>query len=334
MSGFWWRTDEPVWAEAALWPLSVASLAYRAGAALARGSIRPVKAGAPVISVGNLVVGGAGKTPVALELAERLLRRGKQPALLSRGYGRRARRPVEVSEQTPCALSGDEPLLLKRRCPRLRVLVGPRRAVLASQAVARGADVLLLDDGLQHHELERDLDVVVMDASNPLGNGRLLPRGPLREPLESLRRVRRGLLWLTRCDLPRAAELPRLPLAGPVESAFAAREAQPIAGKAAFLFAGLARPESFEALARARGARVVGSRWFADHHPYSARDLLQLRRAAQLAGAEVLVTTEKDSVRLAPSDLTGPPSIASVPVDLRILAGEGALEAALDEVLR
>src|SRR5713226_9410287 len=210
VSGFWWRTDEPVWAEAALWPLSVASLAYRAGAALARGSVRPVKAGAPVISVGNLVVGGAGKTPVALELAERLLRRGKQPAVLSRGYGRRARHPVEVSEQTPCALSGDEPLLLKRRCPRLRVLVGPRRAVLASQAVARGADVLLLDDGLQHHELERDLDVVVMDASNPLGNGRLLPRGPLREPLESLRRVRCGLLWLTRCDLPRAAELPQI----------------------------------------------------------------------------------------------------------------------------
>jgi len=139
---------------------------------------------------------------------------------------------------------------------------------------------------------------------------------------------------LTRCDLPRATELPRLPLAGPVESAFAARGSQPLAGKAAFLFAGLARPDSFEALVRARGARVAGSRWFRDHHRYSARDLLQLRRAAELAGAELLVTTEKDSVRLAPSDLTGPPPIAVVPVDLRILAGERALEAALDEVLR
>ena len=334
MSGFWWRRDEPAWAEVALWPLSLASLAYRGGAALSRGSIRPVRAGAPVISVGNLVVGGAGKTPVALELAERLLRRGKQPALLSRGYGRRARHPLEVLERTPCDLAGDEPLLLKRRCPRLRVLVGPRRALLASQAVARGADVLLLDDGLQHHELERDLDVVVMDASNPVGNGRLLPRGPLREPLDSLGRVRRGLLWLTRCDLPRAAELPRLPLSGPVESAFVARDAQPLDGKAAFLFAGLARPPSFDALVRARGAKVLGSRWFGDHHAYSSRDLQQLRRAAELAGAEVLVTTEKDAVRLRPSDLTGPPPVVSVPVDLRILAGEGALEAALDEVLR
>ena len=334
MSGFWWRRDEPAWAEAALWPLSVASLAYRAGAALSRGGIRPVRAGAPVISVGNLVVGGAGKTPVALELAERLLRRGKQPALLSRGYGRRARHPLEVLERTPCDLAGDEPLLLKRRCPRLRVLVGPRRALLASQAVARGADVLLLDDGLQHHELERDLDVVVMDASNPVGNGRLLPRGPLREPLDSLRRVPRGLLWLTRCDLPRAAELPRLPLSGPVESAFVARDAQPLDGKAAFLFAGLARPPSFDALVRARGAKVLGSRWFGDHHAYSSRDLQQLRRAAELAGAEILVTTEKDAVRLGPWDLTGPPPVVPVPVDLRILAGEGALEAALDEVLR
>src|SRR5439155_13464361 len=120
--------------------------------------------------------------------------------------------------------------------------------------------------GRQHSQRERDLGVVVMDASNPLGNGRLLPRGPLREPLEALRRVRRGLLWLTRCDLPRAAELPRLPLAGPVESAFAARETQPIAGKAALLFAGLARPSSFEALVGEREERVFGGRWFGDHH--------------------------------------------------------------------
>jgi len=330
---FWWRRDEPVWTEAVLWPLSLASFAYRAAAAAARKSATPIRAGAPLISVGNLVVGGAGKTPVVLELAEQLLRRGKQPAVLSRGYGRRARAPVEVTEQTPCSLAGDEPLLLKRRCPRLRVLVGPRRALLASQAVARGADVLLLDDGLQHHELERDLDVVVMDASNPLGNGRILPRGPLREPLESLRRVRRGLLWLTRCDLPRASELPRLPLAGPVESAFVPREAQ-LAGAAVFLFAGLAYTVSFEALVRGLGARVVGVRWFPDHHLYSARDLRQLRREAALAGAELLVTTEKDLMRLAPADLTGPPAIVAVPVDLRITGGEQALQAALDEVLR
>jgi len=333
VTAFWWRRDEPIWSEAALWPLSLASLAYRAGAALARGSMRPVRAGAPVISIGNLVVGGAGKTPVALLLAEELLRRGKQPALLSRGYGRRARHAVEVSEQTPYSLAGDEPLLLKRRCPKLRVLVGPRRARLASQAVARGADVLLLDDGLQHHQLERDLDVVVMDASNPLGNGRLLPRGPLREPLQALRRVRRGLLWLTRCDLPRAEELPRLPLAGPVESAFVPREAH-LGGRSVFVFAGLAHPASFEALVRGLQAKVAGVRWFRDHHGYSAADLRQLRREAAVAGAELLVTTEKDLMRLQPADMTGPPAIVAIPVDLRVVGGDQALRAALDEVLR
>ena len=297
------------------------------------GTITPRLLSGPVVSVGNVSVGGAGKTPVALALAEELLRRGKQPALLSRGYGRRARHAVEVSEQTPYSLAGDEPLLLKRRCPRLRVLVGPRRARLASQAVARGADVLLLDDGLQHHQLERDLDVVVMDASNPLGNGRLLPRGPLREPLEALRRVRRGLLWLTRCDLPRAPELPRLPLAGPVESAFVPRDAR-LAGQSVFLFAGLAQPTSFEALVGGLEAKVAGTRWFRDHHRYSPADLRQLRREAAVAGADVLVTTEKDLMRLAPSDLTGPPAIVAIPVDLRIVGGQQALEAALDEVLR
>jgi tetraacyldisaccharide 4'-kinase len=330
---FWWRRDEPAWAEAALWPLSLASFAYRAGAAVARRSVRSVRAGAPVISIGNLVVGGAGKTPVALEVAEELLRRGKQPALLSRGYGRRARQAVEVSAQTPFSLAGDEPLLLKRRCPRLRVLVGPRRARLASQAVARGADVLLLDDGLQHYQLERDLDIVVMDASNPLGNGRLIPRGPLRERLDALRRVRRGLLWLTRCDLPRAPELPRLPIAGPVESAFVPRNAQ-LADRSVFLFAGLAQPASFDALVRGLRAKIVGTRWFRDHHAYSAADLRQLRREATVAGADVLVTTEKDLMRLAPADLTGPPPIVAIPVDLRITGGQQSLQAALDEVLR
>ena len=279
------------------------------------------------------MVGGAGKTPVTLALAERLLQRGRQPAVLTRGYGRRSRTPVEVGALTPVARAGDEPLLLKRRCPKLLVLVGQRRALLASQAVARGADVLLLDDGLQHPEVARDLDVVVMDASNPLGNGRVLPRGPLREPPGALRRVRRGLLWLTRCDLPRAQELPRLALPGPVESAFVPRDTQ-LSGRAAFAFAALARADSFEALLRNLGARVVGTRWFPDHHFYSARELAQLRRAAALAGADALATTEKDLVRLPEAELTGPPPIVAVPVDLRILAGEQALDAALDEVLR
>src|SRR5207245_1643534 len=120
-----------------------------------------------------------------------LAARGHKPAVLSRGYGRRSREPLEVGPEAIVEAAGDEPLLLARRgC---KVFVGPRRSALAQLAIQRGADVLLLDDGLQHYGLARDLDIIVADASNPFGNGRLLPAGPLREPVAALRRVRHGL---------------------------------------------------------------------------------------------------------------------------------------------
>jgi tetraacyldisaccharide 4'-kinase len=252
-------------------------------------------------------------------------------AILSRGYRRKGREDLVVERETPWDEAGDEPALLKQRLPRAQVLVGARRASLAVRAAGQGAQVLILDDGLQHLALARDLDVVVMDASNPLGNGRRLPRGPLRErPEAAFRRAgNRGLLWLTRCDLPRdgrtgalVAAAGKAGLRGPVESAFVA--AAPIASQPVFLFAGVARPASFEALVREAGVRVVGSRWFPDHHPYSIRDLQALRRAA---GAATLLTTEKDLVRIAAADREG---IEAVPVDLRILSGEEALRSALD----
>ncbi len=189
---FWWAREAPLWS-ALLSPLE---LVYRAGAALHRGSRRAAHAKVPLISVGNLTVGGAGKTPVALCIAQRLIARGRRPAVLSRGYGRRLRKAQQVSKDSPVREVGDEPLLLAQRG--LTVFVGPRRALLAALAGERGADVLVLDDGLQHHALARDLDVIVIDATNPLGNGHLLPRGPLRERPAALRRVGpRGLLWLS-----------------------------------------------------------------------------------------------------------------------------------------
>jgi tetraacyldisaccharide 4'-kinase len=229
---------------------------------------------------------------------------------------------------------------MKQRLPGALVLVGPRRASLAARAASQGAEVLVLDDGLQHLSLARDLDVVVMDASNPLGNGKRLPRGPLRErPAGAFRRVgTRGLLWLTRCDLPRdrrtnalVAAAREAGLRGPVESAYAATA--PIGKEAAYLFAGIARPASFEALVRSAGAGVAGSRWFPDHHRYSKSDLQSLRRTAAAHGATRLLTTEKDLVRIAASDRDAPPPIAAVPVDLRILSGEDALLSALDLAL-
>src|SRR2546425_10789174 len=143
--------------------------------------------------------------------------------------------------------------MARRGC---RVFVGPARVALAELAIRRGADVLLLDDGLQHHALARDLDIIVADASNPLGNGRLLPRGPLRERPAALRRVKRGLLWLTRCDLPRDPRTKDLLELGfpSVGSSFAA--SADLRGKGAFLFAGIGRPAAFEATGRAVVAEV------------------------------------------------------------------------------
>jgi len=171
---FWWRQDEPWWAELYLWPLTLCSIFYAGGAALARALARPRRAAVPVISVGNLTVGGAGKTPVVLALAERLLAKGRRPAVVSRGYGRLARAPWLLVETTSSAEQcGDEPLLLKRRLPALLVLVGARRSLLADQAVRLGADVILLDDGLQHHGLARDLEVEPARERAPLA-----PRSP------------------------------------------------------------------------------------------------------------------------------------------------------------
>jgi tetraacyldisaccharide 4'-kinase len=314
---FWWQRDPPAWSR----PLAALSAVYRAGAAVHRAAVKPVQVSVPVISVGNLTVGGAGKTPVTLELARRLTERGRRPAVLSRGYGRRSREPLEVTADARVEAAGDEPLLIARRG--FRVFVGPRRAALAELAIGRGADVLLLDDGLQHHGLARDLDVIVADASNAFGNGRLLPAGPLREPLSALDRVRLGLVWLTRCDLPRdprTAELRPFPA---VESTF---EAQPdLSGKRVFLFAGIARPEGFAATVRALGGDIAGTRWFRDHHLYTARELRELR---ERAGGAMLTTTEKDLVRI-----EQPGDVVAVRVDLRVVKGEDVLERALCEVL-
>ncbi len=314
---FWWQREAPLWS-LALFPFETA---YRAGAALHRAAARPVQARVPVISVGNLTVGGAGKTPVSLCIAQRLIARGRRPAVLSRGYGRKLRTPLQVSAESAVRDVGDEPLLLARRG--LPVFVGPRRAVLAGLAVERGADVLVLDDGLQHYGLARDLDVLVADASNPFGNGHLLPLGPLREPLPALARVRRGLLWLTRCDLPRDPRVSRLPAWPTVESDYAA--SADLRGQRVFLFAGIARPAAFEATVRGLGAEIAGRRWFRDHHLYTKYDLQRLRREG---GDAQLLTTEKDLVRIEQRQ-----GISAVTVEVRILRGEDALDAALGAVL-
>jgi tetraacyldisaccharide 4'-kinase len=354
----WWDPAPGAARSALLSPLLLAEAAFRAGAALRgalydRGVARAERAAAPVVSVGNVAVGGAGKTPVAIAVAERLLARGRRVALLSRGYGAARADARVVSDgrgvRLGAAEGGDEPVLVARRLPAVAVLCGPRRADLARTAVeALAADALVLDDGFQHRALARDLDVVVLDAANPFGNGHLLPRGPNREPPSALRRA--GLVWLSRADRADAGALARLrDLArgatgrAPVESRHAATDvldgtllrslgAGTLRGRRVLALSGVARPASFHATLEALGAEVAAARAFPDHHPFTASEIEGALREAAAARCEVVATTEKDAVRLPPA-LAQDPRFAVVRIEAEITVGADVLEAALERAL-
>jgi tetraacyldisaccharide 4'-kinase len=354
----WWRPDPPLAARWLLAPLVAAEGLFRAavavrGALYDRGLFPAARAEVPVISVGNLAVGGAGKTPVTMALAERLLRGGRRPAILSRGYGAASSAPRVVSDGRRVLLgaaeAGDEPYLVARRLPGVPVLCGPDRAALALDALrATGADALLLDDGFQHRRLRRDLDVVVIDAGNPWGNGHCLPAGPNREPRSALARA--GLVWLAHADRAEPAELDRLRAEArratgrpPVESRHAPLDLldaslgtafglAPLRGRPVALLAGVARPASFRQTLEGLGAEVAVAREYPDHHAFTEREVDEALAAAAAAGADWLVTTEKDAVRL-PAGRTGDPRIRALRIEAEVLAGEEALAGALAEAL-
>jgi tetraacyldisaccharide 4'-kinase len=354
----WWGTPPPWPERLAVWLLLPLAALFGAAAAL-RGwlfatGLRPAAlAAAPVVSVGNLAVGGAGKTPVAVAIARRLQRRGRAVAVLSRGYGATRADDRIVADGRAVLLGaaegGDEPVLIARRLPGVRVLCGPRRAALAPRAVeALGADALLLDDGFQHRALARDLDVVVLDAANPVGNGHLLPAGPNREPVAALRRA--GLVWLSRVDQADPARLERWRRAAreatgrePVESRHAPVDVVDgalrtslglgaLRGARVLLLSGLARPGAFRRTVEGLGAVVAAERRFPDHHRFTAAEVDEALAAAAAAGCARVVTTEKDAVRLDPAR-AGDPRLAVVLVEAEVVAGEAVLEAALDAAL-
>ncbi|BDG06055.1 tetraacyldisaccharide 4'-kinase [Anaeromyxobacter oryzae] len=359
VEAIWWGRPGPL-ARVVLLPLVLASLLFRAAAALRgwlydRGLLRAARAAAPVVSIGNVAVGGAGKTPVAIAVATRLGARGRRVAILSRGYGATRSDPRVVSDGRALRLGpdagGDEPVLLARRLPGVAVLCGPRRAALAPMATGDlGADALVLDDGFQHRALARDLDVVVLDAANPFGNGRLLPAGPNREPRAALRRA--GLVWLSRVDLADPAEVDALRALAraatgrePVESRHAPVDVLDGALERSFglgalrgarvaLVSGIARPGAFRRTVEGLGAEVVSEHRFPDHHRFTAAELAPVLAGAATGpgGADLVVTTEKDAVRLAPADAAHA-RLRVVRIDAQIVRGADALDAALDAAL-
>jgi tetraacyldisaccharide 4'-kinase len=316
----WLAEREASWPRRlAMLPLLPLSWLYGGAAGLHRfayehGVFRRRRLACHVVCVGNLVVGGTGKTPLAAWLARGLHRRGRKVALASRGYGRSGGEPVSVVSDGRFVLGraesvGDEPMLLAARAPGVPVLVGRDRGLVGLRALsAFGAEVLVLDDGFQHHRLHRDLDLVSFDGRLGLGNRRCLPRGPLREPLRALGRADAIAVVDGPLPEPDASLIAkRAPTARRIEIRRRAGSLRPLAGGApepaeslrgleVGILSGLANPAAFRASVEALGARVVVERHFPDHHRYRRGDLVGLADEASR-----WVTTEKDAVKIVPA---------------------------------
>ncbi|HXG88953.1 MAG TPA: tetraacyldisaccharide 4'-kinase [Vicinamibacterales bacterium] len=290
----------------------------------------------PVISVGNLSVGGTGKTPLVAAIAERLLERGERPAILSRGYRRRVRvdGAVVVSDGTNLLstvdLAGDEPLMLAARVRGAAVIVGEDRHLAGALAERQfGATVHVMDDGFQHVQLARDLDILVTRAGE-IGTGRTLPFGRLRESPRAAARA--DLLVVVDADGPTAkAEAWALG----ISQAVAARRtiaSSPAPDQPVIAIAGIGDPSQFFAMLTAAGYAVRDTLAFADHHRYTARDVSRIVACARGAGTDAVLTTEKDAVRLTALGAV-PFRVVPVPMTLAIEdwpSLDAAISAALD----
>ncbi len=271
---------------------------YRAGIALrrsmyARRLLRSRHPGVPVVVVGNITAGGTGKTPLTIALVERLRAAGWTPGVASRGYGREGREPLWVDATTPAKQAGDEPLLIARRTG-AKVRVDRRRADAARELAATGCDVIVCDDGLQHYALERDVEIEVVDVRRRYGNGRLIPAGPLREPIERGRRCDFRVINLG--DGTASPEFGEWPMRLAVTDALplAGRRARPLAtfaGQRVHAVAGIGDPARFFHMLKARGIAVVPHA-FADHHEFRPADL-------DFASPLPILMTEKDAVKCA-----------------------------------
>jgi tetraacyldisaccharide 4'-kinase len=315
------------WRSGGLLPalLTPASWIYRAGAALRAATAQPYRAPVPVLCVGNLVAGGAGKTPVALSLGRALGKRGLKVAFLSRGYGGRLAGPLQVlPERHSAADVGDEPLLLAEAAP---TWISRDRAKGAEMAAKAGADVILMDDGFQNPTIAKSASVLVVDGGYGFGNGCVMPAGPLRESIAG---------GLARADAVVLLEEDKQGLAGPLSKTLPvlrgklapSRSAQGLRGERAIAFAGIGRPEKFFETLTELEVKLLETRSFGDHEPYRGEDLIDLIARAEKEDA-LLLTTAKDHVRL-PEELRL--MVRRVDVDL-VWDDPDALEALLDRLV-
>ncbi len=328
--------------------------------------LRPAHLGVQTIVVGNLTVGGTGKTPVVERLARVLHARGRKVAILSRGYKskkepllRKWMRAITHKEPDPPKVvsdgrqvllssleAGDEPYMLARNLPGVCVVVDKDRVKAGQYAVKKfGVDTLILDDGFQYFKLKDHLQVLLIDKSNPFGNGQLLPRGILREPVEHMQRA--SYVFLTKSDGVRDPALEaRIQELRPgtelIECTHKPRFLQEVAGdgqrpltwlagRRVACLSAIAVPESFEDFVSGFGAAIVERQRFLDHHRFTREELEDVFDAARRAGAELVVTTEKDAVRIDPA-FEAPLPFYFLRVEIEILSGVADFEEAVSRI--
>ena len=327
--------------------------------------------GCLVVVVGNLTVGGTGKTPVVEKFARALQERGRKVAILSRGYKSKTPPlwkkswwwlthteeppPRIVSDGTRVLLdsehAGDEPFMLARNLPGVVVLVDKNRVKSGAYAIKKfGCDTLVLDDGFQYLPLKGQLNLLLVDKTNPFGNGHLLPRGVLREPIKHLRRA--SYVFLTKSNGQRDHELESViarnnPGVDIIECAHrpqylqrigvargAAEGREPLTflkGRRVLAFSGIATPESFEKFLRDLGALIVARERFLDHYRFAKEDFDELVAQAQREGAECLVTTEKDAVRI-PEDWSWPLPVYYLRLEIELISGAADFNEAVSRI--
>lgn len=314
------------------------------------GVIRRYPLGIQVISIGNITAGGTGKTPVTEIFARTLASEGRKVAILSRGYRRKEAPwwqrmftevidpPLVVSDGKrvllDSAIGGDEPYMLASNLPGVAVVVDRNRVKAARYAIKRlGCDTIILDDGFQYQKLKHSIEVVLVDSTNPFGNGSMLPRGVLREPIKNLKRA--DIIFLTKCrgDVSKVkeeikkynsdAEIVECNHTPKLLKDVWSRDEYPLSwldGKVTCTLSGIASPKGFENSLRRLGAKVVWCERYADHHRYDSSEVLYaLNRTADI-GADALITTEKDAVRF-PRFETTPVKCLYLRIAIEILAG-------------
>jgi tetraacyldisaccharide 4'-kinase len=292
----------------------------------------------PVISIGNITVGGTGKTPMVIWLCNFLQGKGINCAILTRGY------------KATKGKQSDEPGILVRNCPGAALMVNPDRLASAVKAVKRHrAQVLIMDDGFQHRRLHRDIDIVTIDATLSFGYDKMLPAGLLREPVTALKRAHAAVI--TRCDLVSQDNLaklaqtisrlnPNIVVARAVHAPVCAMTAgnrqiplEQLRGRKIYAFCGIANPDAFLATISRLGVNLVGSKIYDDHHNYTAGDVSDIYADATQSGAEMILATEKDYNKIGLPDNASDLVLAYLAVKLWFISGQDQITQLIDRSL-